>query len=165
MHIFPSRFSILLIAGAALLAFVSRGQSTRLLYAMDDKYADVSQKEMMNWLEFKIASNDMNQAIGVQSGGGPLGSEWNPSTDLFLVVQSILEDETVQVFLNKEIIDVQVFKYPTHFAVQIPENTWIRALKPAGKDHPMAQLAEELEILVLFDNKAEIHSFYAAFGE
>ena len=59
-------------------------------YKLDDKYCEVTdQAVIQNWKKDKSAAlshHDIRGNLFEHKGGGPNGAEWNPSTDLFIVV-------------------------------------------------------------------------------
>ena len=59
-------------------------------YKLDDKYSIEKDSLAINsWLKEKsklILKNDSIESIFNQNGGGPIGAEWNPGTDLYIAI-------------------------------------------------------------------------------
>lgn len=111
-------------------------------YKLDDKSSQVQDTAIINsWWKQKIIQVELYGMPGnifQQNGGGPYGSEWNPMTDLFLVVTSkqVWKNETVTLYLNGRPVPAVRFikqipseKTGTIFYAQIPENIWSSSLR------------------------------------
>ncbi|MEZ4805214.1 MAG: hypothetical protein R2852_06960 [Bacteroidia bacterium] len=85
-------------------------------YKLDDKYSESEDSsEIGIWWRNKLIQFEQH---GFQNnlfdnrGGGPNGAEWNSSTDLYIAasIDKIIEDETIELELNKKKITGVIFK-------------------------------------------------------
>ena len=85
------------------------------LYKLDDKYS-VEQDSLViyDWLKEKsltVLKNDTIGNIFRQNGGGPLGAQWNPYTDLYIAISAPVDEfnETPELYVNGSLFEKQVF--------------------------------------------------------
>ncbi len=90
---------------------------TYCFYKLDDKYSIEKDSSTINrWLKEKsklILMNDSLESIFNQNGGGPIGAEWNPSTDLYIAVLTSIKESTnsPKLFINKKPYENNVYEY------------------------------------------------------
>lgn len=116
-------------------------------YKMDDKSSLEQDTAIINnWWKQKLVQVDLYGRpanIFQQHGGGPNGAEWNPLTDLFLVVTSrqVWNKETVTLYLNgipvpgiKFTRKIPATKTGSLYYAQLPEKIWSSNLRPLTRE-------------------------------
>lgn len=158
-------------------------------YKLDDKYCEVTDPTvLLNWQEDKTAAlshHDIRGNLFEHKGGGPNGAEWNPSTDLFIVVNQYTANFVLlQNQLEYECMSELIGGYTW---ISLSQNEWVERLVDVTDEHwkdmfPNGPTSESddfglenaiqppktgqvLPLTFVMNEDSTTYYFYAAFGE
>lgn len=119
-------------------------------YKLDDKYSIVNDSTTINnWLEKKsinLLNGDFSGDTFHQNGGGPNGSQWNPSTDLYIAILKTKNSKHQQLYINNTLQERRVFQQNEHITwYKTDVDYWQNALKTIDSTDLKLMFSEDIE--------------------